>query len=273
MVTEYIAPKYEEFVEPHVKTHLVPAYKQYLSPHVAKVKTLWAENGAPLLLQAITETEKLYSTHLAGHVNKIAESAGPVWQQVRRDGGAMIQSVRESNKDLFSGWEKKSESILEDFRAYVAIAGIECRRLIDLGSQKGSEWFVLAKETGSDWLVKAQDMAANGSSDGMDKAKVFLSEAALKAQNGIQIGLSEANKLLILTIQKTSVYYQQFLDATGEFTDSKVSSYNWCLSRVHFRASVKRYAITLARKWTFDGPQLDSFIYHQMPVRNVHVFL
>ena len=221
MVTEYIAPKYEEFVEPHVKTHLVPAYNQYLSPHVAKVKTLWAENGAPLLLQAITETEKLYSTHLAGHVNKIAESAGPVWQQVRRDGVAMIQSVRESNKDLFSGWEKKSESILEDFRAYVAIAGIECRRLIDLGSQKGSEWFVLAKKTGSDWLVKAQDMAANGSSDGMDKAKVFLSEAAVKAQNGIQIGLSEANKLLILTIQKTSVYYQQFLDATGEFTATR----------------------------------------------------
>jgi len=214
VVTEYIAPKYEEFVEPHVKTHLVPAYDQYLSPHVVKVKTLWTENGAPLLLQAISETEKLYSTHLSGHVNKIAESVGPVWQQVRRDGAAMIKSVRESNKDLFSGWEKKSESILEDFRGYVAIAGIECRRLIDLGSQKGSEWFVLAKETGSDWLVKAQDMASNGSSDGMDKAKVLLSEAAVKAQNGIEIGLSEANKLMILTIQKTSVYYQQFLDAT-----------------------------------------------------------
>jgi len=214
VVSEYIAPKYEEFVDPHVKTHLIPAYNQYLSPHLIKIKTLWTENGAPLLLQAISETEKLYSKHLAGHVNKIAESAGPVLQQVRRDGVAIIQSIRDSNKDLFSGWEKKSESILEDFRAYVAIAGIECRRLIDLGSQKGSEWLILAKETSSDWLIKAQDMASNGSSEGIDKAKIILSEAATKAQNGIQIGLSEGNKLIILAIQKTSVYYQQFLDAT-----------------------------------------------------------
>ena len=32
--------------------------------------------------------------------------------------------------------------------------------------------------------------------------------------------------------------------------------YNWCPSKVHFRANVKRCGITLARKWTFDGHKL-----------------
>ena len=31
---------------------------------------------------------------------------------------------------------------------------------------------------------------------------------------------------------------------------------NWRRSKVNFRANVKRYAITLARKWTFGGQQL-----------------
>ena len=33
-------------------------------------------------------------------------------------------------------------------------------------------------------------------------------------------------------------------------------SYNCCPSKVHFRANVKKYAITLARRWTFDGHQM-----------------
>jgi len=211
---EYIAPKYDEFVDPHVRNHLIPAYDQYLAPHVAKAHSIWIENGAPVVAQAISGTRNFYASNLSGHVNKIAESAGPMWQQVRRDAIAIVGSIREKNKDFFSGWEAKSESILEDFRGYVAVAGIECRRLIDLGSQKGSEWFILAKETSSDWLEKAQELASNGSADGLEKTKILFSEAAVKTQHGIEIGVSEANKLIILTIQKTSVYYQQFLDAT-----------------------------------------------------------
>ena len=33
-------------------------------------------------------------------------------------------------------------------------------------------------------------------------------------------------------------------------------THNWYPSKVHFRANVKRYAITLAQKCTFDGHQL-----------------
>ena len=33
-------------------------------------------------------------------------------------------------------------------------------------------------------------------------------------------------------------------------------THNWCPSKVDFRASVESYAITLARKSTFDGQQL-----------------
>ena len=32
--------------------------------------------------------------------------------------------------------------------------------------------------------------------------------------------------------------------------------YNWCSSKVHFRANVIAYRFTLARKCTFDGHQL-----------------
>ena len=44
---------------------------------------------------------------------------------------------------------------------------------------------------------------------------------------------------------------------SGYSTDlNSFYTYNWYPSKVHFRATVKTYAITLARKWTFDGQQL-----------------
>ena len=48
-----------------------------------------------------------------------------------------------------------------------------------------------------------------------------------------------------------------FLSVNSHFLGSRpYTVYNWCPSKVHFRANVIAYLLTLARKWTFDGHQL-----------------
>ena len=96
---------------------------------------------------------------------------------------------------MTKNWEGKVEEFIAEGRAYVAIAGNEVRRVIDLGAEKSSE------------IINQVKNYDYGSS--VDQLKSQLGSVAE------QVTTKSADFTVELG-DKLGVYYQQALDATGK---------------------------------------------------------
>lgn len=104
---------------------------------------------------------------------------------------------------MTNGWEGKVESFILEARAYVAVAGIEARKLIDLSVVKAGEYYKQA-------VVLLQD----GTAVGQEKAIEFYAVAKENTINGVEIGIEKLSELYATTSATVAIYYEKFLAST-----------------------------------------------------------
>ena len=72
-----------------------------------------------------------------------------------------------------------------------------------------------------------------------------------------------------IEIELTDANQPKKLRAKLSDLETVTFTYNWCASKIHFRANVIAYLFTLARKWTFHGHQLCGVSHIKC---NIHIF-
>ena len=108
-----------------------------------------------------------------------------------------MKVAQAKTSELTKNWEGKVEEFITEGRAYVAIAGNEVRRVIDLGAAKSGE------------IINQVKNYDYGSS--VEQVKSQLGSVAEQVT-------SKSADFTVELGDKLGVYYQQALDATGKIT-------------------------------------------------------
>ena len=125
-----------------------------------------------------------------------------------------MKVAQAKTSELTKNWEGKVEEFIAEGRAYVAIAGNEVRRVIDLGAAKSGE------------IINQVKNYDYGSS--VEQVKSQLGSVAEQVT-------SKSADFTVELGDKLGVYYQQALDATGKITliESMIASI-WCNNQQNY---------------------------------------
>ena len=128
---------------------------------------------------------------------QVIKADTPVVVQIQKDGLELLKVAQAKTSELTKNWEGKVEEFITEGRAYVAIAGNEVRRVIDLGAAKSGE------------IINQVKNYDYGSS--VEQVKSQLGSVAEQVT-------SKSADFTVELGDKLGVYYQQALDATGKIT-------------------------------------------------------
>jgi len=191
----YVKPNYDEFVAPHVNAHVVPNYNKFIKPNIEKGVTIWNQKVQPVLSEKLSLVTAKYVEIVHPHVQKAITAATPVLSQLNKDTLALVEVARVKTAGVTKAWEGKVEELIKEGRAYVAIAGNEARRVIDLAAAKGAS--VVDQVKNYDYQSVLGQVT--------DKAGDLVSQVTAKTAE-LTVGLGD----------KVGVYYDQAMEATVE---------------------------------------------------------
>ena len=212
---EYVKPSVDLYVIPVVNKYLVPTYVTHVEPFVDSALVLWKKQISPVISEKLGQIKTVYDENLAPKVAELWENTKPKLMnaydiaivyanQVKIFVVENVIWIKSKGADLTNGWEEKVEAFIVDARSYVAVIGIEARRLIDLTVVKYNEY---SKE--------GLKMLQEGTVDGQKKAIEFYGIAKEKTTEWLSMSLQKSQELIVILADTTGTYYEKIMDATG----------------------------------------------------------
>ena len=171
--------------------------------------TIWNQKVQPVLSEKLSLVTAKYVELVHPHVQKVKThfcifinhrlkaitAATPVLSQLSKDTLALVEVARVKTAGVTKAWEGKVEELIKEGRAYVAIAGNEARRVIDLAAANGAS--VVDQVKNYDYQSVLGQVT--------DKASDLVSQVTAKTAE-LTVGLGD----------KVGVYYDQAMEATGK---------------------------------------------------------